>query len=345
MASASIRPGTTGVGIAADLRVESCGFQSIMIFLLGASGYVGGAFQRELVRRGLRHEALARATLDYSRFRVLAEALKQHRPKLVIHCGGFTGKPNVDACETARSETILGNIVLAQTVAQACDAAGVRLGAVSSGCVYSGVKVRKDDGTWTIRPDLNAPDLAAPLRSRSPTIRGFDESDAPNFTFEHGSSFYSGTKAIAEKTLLEFPTTYVWRLRMPFEERDHPRNYLSKLQTYPKLYQNWNSLSHLGDFVTACLQTWEADLPGGAYNVVNSGYVSTREVVALIQKLRRPGWEPDFWRDDAEFYREAARAPRSNCLLESEKLAQAGIKLRNVETALVDCIEHWKPAS
>jgi dTDP-4-dehydrorhamnose reductase len=263
----------------------------------------------------------------------------------VIHCGGFTGKPNVDACETARSETILGNIVLAQTVAQACDAADVRLGAVSSGCIYNGAKLRNDDGTWTIRPDLNAPDLAPLLSSHSPDIRGFGDGDTPNFTFENGSSFYSGTKAIAEKTLLDFPSTYVWRLRMPFEERNHPRNYLSKLQTYPKLYQNWNSLSHLGDFVSACLQIWEANLPGGAYNVVNPGYVGTREVVSLIRKLRRPDWEPNFWRDDAEFYREGARTPRSNCILESAKLAAAGIKLRDVETALADCLSHWKQAS
>lgn len=311
-----------------------------MIFLLGASGYVGGAFQRELVRRGVAHEAISRAGLDYTKFRVLADALKQHRPKLVIHCGGFTGKPNVDACETMRSETIIGNVVLAQTVAQACDAAGVRLAAVSSGCVFSGAKVKAADGTRTIRQDLNAPDLAARLEERSPEVRGFNDGDAANFTFENGSSFYSGTKAIAEKALLESPTTYVWRLRMPFEERDHPRNYLTKLQTYAKLYQNWNSLSHLGDFVATCLRVWEADLPGGAYNVVNPGYVSTHEVVALIRKLRRSGWKPAFFRDDADFYREA-RAPRSNCLLESTRLAQAGIKMRNVETALAECLEHW----
>ena len=316
-----------------------------MFFLLGASGYVGNAFQRKLVRRGLAHEPLSRQRLDYTKFRVLLDALKQHRPKLVIHCGGFTGKPNVDACETARSETILGNIVLAQTVAQACDAAGVRLGAISSGCVFNGAKLQNDDGTWTTCPDLNAPDLAPLLASHSARIHGFGDDEAPNFTFEHGSSFYSGTKAIAEKTLLDFPSTYIWRLRMPFEERDHPRNYLSKLQTYPKLYQNWNSLSHLDDFVSACLQIWEADLPGGTYNLVNPGFVSTCEVVSLIRKMRRPDWQPAFWRDDAEFYREAARTPRSNCLLESEKLAQAGIKLRDVETALTDSLARWQTSS
>jgi dTDP-4-dehydrorhamnose reductase len=312
-----------------------------MIFLLGASGYVGGAFARELTRRGLPYQAISRTELDYSRFRVLADALKLHRPGLVIHCGGFTGKPNVDACEAQRTETILDNIVLAQTVAQACDATGVRLGAISSGCIYTGAKVQNEDGSWTIREDLNAPDLAELLASRSARIRGFEENDAPNFTFENGSSFYSGTKAVAEKVLLAFPSSYVWRLRIPFEERDNPRNYLMKLQTYPKLYQNWNSLSHLGDFASACVQIWESGLPGGAYNVVNPGYVSTREVVELIRKLRRPEWEPLFWRDDNEFYQKAALARRSNCLLETVKLAQGGIKMRDVGTALEEAIGQW----
>ena len=92
-----------------------------MIFLLGASGYVGKAFQRELGRRNLPFQSISRSTLDYSNFRTLCAALKEQRPRLVIHAAGFTGKPNVDACESQRAETIMGNIVLAQTVAEACD--------------------------------------------------------------------------------------------------------------------------------------------------------------------------------------------------------------------------------
>jgi dTDP-4-dehydrorhamnose reductase len=312
-----------------------------MIFLLGASGYVGSAFQRELTKRNLEYRAISRRELDYSRFNVLTEALQSHRPQLVIHCGGFTGKPNVDACETQRSETILGNIVLAQTVAQACEVANVRLGVVASGCIYTGAQVESDDGSWSIREDLNAPDLADLLASRSKKIHGFDENDAANFTFETGSSFYSGTKAVAEKMLAVFPSVYIWRLRMPFEERHNSRNYLSKLQTYPRLYQNWNSLSHLGDFTSTCMEISNADLPGGAYNLINPGYVSTREVVALIRKLRRPGWEPDFWDSEAEFYQKAAVARRSNCLLRSTKLEAAEIKIRDLHTALADSIRQW----
>jgi dTDP-4-dehydrorhamnose reductase len=313
-----------------------------MIFLLGASGYVGSAFQRELTRRGWPHRAVSRAELDYTRFCVLVDALKSHRPRLVINCSGVTGKPNVDACETQRSRTIEGNIVLSQTVAEACDVANVRLAAVSSGCIYSGAKVMDDDGAWTIREDLNAPDLAKLLTMRSSKIQGFADDDEPNFTLENGSSFYSGTKAIAEKILRAFPDVQIWRLRMPFEERDNPRNFLSKLQTYPKIYQNWNSLSHLGDFVSACLDLSAKENAGGAYNVVNPGYVSTHEVAEMIRDLLRPGWKPHFWRDDAEFYQEAAQARRSNCLLQTEKLAQSGIEMRDVRTALLHSLKQWK---
>ena len=312
-----------------------------MIFLLGASGYVGSAFRRELARTWLPHRAISRVDLDYTKFRVLLDALKLHRPDLVILCAGFTGRPTIDLCEERRSDTILGNVALAQTVAQACDAARVHLGAVSSGNVFSGAWVQNEAGTWAIRENLNAPDLAASLVSRSTRIRGFDDGDTPNFTFEKGGSFYSGTKAVTENVLLSFPETYVWRLNVPFEERDHPRNYLTKLQTYPRLRQSWNSLTHLRDAVTACLQVWNSELPGGAYNIVNPGYMSTREVVALIRKLRHPGWEPPFWSDDAEYYDHAARARRADCLLEAKRLAEAGIKMRPLESALAESIRNW----
>ena len=312
-----------------------------MIFLLGASGYVGSAFRRELARAWLPHRAISRVDLDYTKFRVLFDALKQHRPDLVIFCGGFTGRPNIDLCEDRRSDTILGNVALAQTVAQACDAAGIPLGAVSCGSVYSGAWVQNENGAWAVRENLNAPDLAGLLASRSARIRGFDDRDTPNFTFEKGGSFYSGTLAVTEKALLNFPAAYIWRLHVPFEERDHPRNYLTKLQTHPRLRQAWNSLTHLRDAVTACLQIWNSELPGGPYNIVNPGYMSTREVVALIRKLRHPGWEPPFWNDDAEFYQQAARARRADCLLETKRLADAGVKMRPLERALAESIRNW----
>ncbi len=310
-----------------------------MIFLLGASGYVGSAFRRELAKAWLPHRAISRVDLDYTKFRPLLDALKQHRPDLVILCGGYTGRPTMQHCESHRTETILGNVALGQTVAQACDAAGVRLGVVSCGCVFAGGWVQNESGAWVVRENLQTEDLALFLASRSARVRGFADDDAPNATLENFGSFYSGTMAATENVLRQFPDTYIWRLNVPFAERDHPRNFLTKVQTSPQLLQRWNSFTHLRDAVTACLQVWNSELPGGAYNIINPGYMSTRDLVTLIRKHRHPGWDPAFTRDDVESNEPLAL--RWSALLATRRLDEAGIKMRPLEIALTDAIRNW----
>ena len=316
-----------------------------MILILGASGYIGQAFVDELSRRKIPFLPISRQQLDYTKMRTLRECLLKRKPELVINAAGFTGKPNVDACEKRRGETVAGNVSLAQTVAQACDVAGIRLGFVSSGCIYTGAKVRRESGTWAVEDRLTEPLVSELLAKRSDRVAGFTEGDEPNFCFAHNNcSFYSGTKALAEEVMAQFPDFYVWRLRIPFDEFDGPRNYLSKVMRYAKVYQNWNSISHRGDFVAACLDSWLQRIPGGVYNVVNPGYISTLEVVEKIQKRLRPVWKPEFWQNDDEFYRFGAVTPRSNCILDPSKLLNAGIRIRPVEEALEDALDRWVSA-
>ena len=313
-----------------------------MVILLGSSGYIGQAFGQELAQRKIPFRPMSRKEINYADYRALRAALQQEKPEFVINAAGFTGKPNVDACENQRGETVAGNVTLAQTVAQACDAAGVRLGFVSSGCIYTGAKVRRECGTWAVEDRLTEPLVSELLSKRSDRVVGFTETDEPNFCFTHNNcSFYSGTKALAEEVMAQFPDFYVWRLRIPFDELDGPRNYLSKIQRYAKVYQNWNSISHRGDFAAACLDSWAQKIPSGVYNVVNPGYISTREVVEKIQKRLKPAWKPEFWQCDDEFYRFGAVTPRSNCILDAAKILEAGIRIRSVEEALEDALVHW----
>ena len=314
-----------------------------MIMLLGSRGYMGSAFSDELEKRKIEFQPISRKKINYESFSVLRELLCKMKPALVIHAAGFTGKPNVDECEKQREETIQGNISLAQTVAQACDVAGVKLGFVSSGCIYTGVKVVGKDDSMGVEDRLITPSVAELLKKRSDQIRGFTEEDEPNFTFRHNNcSFYSGTKAIAERLVAEFPDAYIWRLRIPFDEQDSARNYLSKLQRYKKLYDNWNSISHRKDYVAACLDSWAKEIPGGIYNITNPGFISTREVAAMIEKKLQPRWSPEFWEDDDEFYRFGAITPRSNCILDPQKIIDAGIRIRPVEEAIEDSLNRWK---
>jgi dTDP-4-dehydrorhamnose reductase len=287
-----------------------------VIYLLGASGYVGAAFARFLSARQIAFRAVARAELDYAQPALLAEALKRDGADFLINAAGYTGKPNVDACEDDKAECLFGNAVLPTRIAEACARVGIPWGHVSSGCIYTGAR---SDGS------------------------GFTENDAPNFSFrQNNCSFYSGTKALGEEVLASSPALYLWRLRIPFDHRESPRNYLTKLMRYERLLEATNSISQLDEFVAACFACFERRLPYGTYNVVNPGPVTTREVVDLILESGRSNKAYQFFRDEAEFMAKAARTPRSNCVLSSDKLASHGIKLTPTRDAIRAALAAWQ---
>ena len=287
-----------------------------MILLLGGSGHVGLAYQRLFRRLGVPFRNLARKELDYANGTLLAGFLAGQRPEFLINAAGYTGKPNVDACEDDKAATLLGNAVLPGTIQAACARTGTPWGHVSSGCIYSG---RRADGA------------------------GFTEEDTPNFSFRSGHcSFYSGTKALGEEVLAGAPDLYVWRLRIPFDEVDGPRNYLTKLMRYERLLDAENSISQLDEFVAATFACWQKRVPFGVYNVTNPGVVTTREVAAMIQRSGVCDKQFRFFDDEAEFMQKAARTPRSNCVTDSSKLAGAGIRMTEVHEAIARALRGWK---
>lgn len=288
-----------------------------MIYLLGGSGYVGQAYQSLLTQKGIPFRNLRRAEVDYTDVGTLAAALKQDRPDFLINAAGYTGKPNVDACEDDKAACLFGNGVLPGRIAEACKSAGVPWGHVSSGCIFTG---SRNDGS------------------------GFTEEDTPNFSFRtNNCSFYSGTKALGEETLHGVDNVYLWRLRIPFDHRDGPRNYLTKLLRYQRLLEAENSISQLHEFVTATFACWEKRIPFGTYNVTNPGHVTTREVVEHIKASGVSNKDFEFFSDEEEFMKIAAKTPRSNCVMDSSKLAAAGIQMTEVHDAIERDLKKWEP--
>jgi dTDP-4-dehydrorhamnose reductase len=289
-----------------------------MIYLLGGSGYVGQAYQDLLTIKGLAFKSVARCDLDYADPAKLLAALRADKVTFLINAAGYTGKPNVDACELHKDECLFGNAVLPGRIAQACVSAGVPWGHVSSGCIYTGA-----------RPDGS----------------GFTEADSPNFTFrQNNCSFYSGTKALGEEVLTGLPAVYVWRLRIPFDHRDGPRNYLTKLMRYDRLLGATNSISQLHEFVAATFACWEKRIPFGVYNVTNPGQVTTHEVVDLILESGVCPKTYSFFKDEADFMSKAAKTPRSNCVMSSAKLVAAGIEMTPVREAIRAALRAWQKA-
>jgi dTDP-4-dehydrorhamnose reductase len=290
-----------------------------MIYLLGGSGYVGQAYQALFRLKGIAYRSLSRFEVDYTDGEMLRVGLQRDRPEFLINAAGYTGKPNVDACELHKAECLLGNAVLPGVIAQACEEAGVPWGHVSSGCIYSG------DG---------------------PGGSGFTEKDEPNFTFRtNRCSFYSGTKGLGEEVLAGHPNLFVWRLRIPFDNVDNPRNYLSKLMRYTRLLDATNSISQLGEFAAATVACWTRRVPFGTYNVTNPGKVTTREVVELIRRSGVCTKDFSFFSSEEEFMNAVAKTPRSNCVLDSSKLAGVGIRLTEVREAIERDLKAWRKAA
>jgi dTDP-4-dehydrorhamnose reductase len=314
-----------------------------MILLLGASGYIGGAFAKELQRRKMDFIPLARKQTDYTRFDLLLEFLKAKKPEFVINAAGYTGKPNVDACELDKAGTLVGNALLPQTISHACAVLEIPWGHVSSGCIFSGAKI-VGNGKASDEKDLTKPKMRSLVEKSPEKICGYAETDTPNFSFRDlPCSFYSGTKALGEEAIANIGQSYIWRLRIPFDEFDNTRNYLSKVQRYAKVYDNVNSISHRADFANAALDLWERRAPFGIYNMTNPGFVTTRQVVGQIRKVLKPSKKFEFWSGDEEFYKVAAKTPRSNCVMDVSKLLAAGVKIRGIEEALEHSLKNWKP--
>ena len=287
-----------------------------MFIVLGATGYLGSNFVKYLQEEGEDVCGLTRAECDYTNVDTLISLLQGKNPKFLINAAGYTGKPNVDACEFEKSECLYGNAVLPGRIRTACEEVGIPWGHVSSGCIYSG---RKSNGG------------------------GWSEEDVPNFSFRNGPcSFYSGSKALGEEVLNDAENCYIWRLRIPFNEGKSPRNYLQKLLNYASLLEAENSISHLDEYVKACVDSFSKKCEPGIYNLTNVGSITTRQVVEWMKEEGVTEKEFSFFNDEKDFMREAAITPRSNCVMDTTKSEKYGIALRPVEEAVRESLSKMR---
>lgn len=198
----------------------------------------------------------------------------------IINATGYTGVPNVDACENEKQQTIGGNVVFPLKLEHIHTTTPILH--ISSGCVYTGYE------------------------------KDFTELDAPNFDFNNGS-FYSGSKALEQKVLEPFMNkSYLFRIRMPFGDERHPKNLFTKLERYEKLIDYPNSVSYVPDVARAVVHFALHKPEFGIYNVCNPGRSSTK-LIADVLGLQKEWFTPD------EF-KKAVVAPRSNCILDNSKL-------------------------
>lgn len=253
-----------------------------MILLIG-HGYVAEYIKREL-------EAVSQ------QFRWVRYVHKHHDETLwdvgaddpiefIINAAGYTGVPNVDACEILenRQKCIDGNV----TFPLSLEHWNIPILHITSGCVYDGYPPG-----------------------------GYTEKDVPNFNFGNGS-FYSGSKALFQELWRSNghgAKSYLFRIRMPFGPDRSGKNLITKLVKYDKLIDKLNSVSYLPDVARAAVYFAlnHEHIPKGIYNAVNPEPIRTSDIAELFELDKT-------WMSDAEF-KQVTVAPRSNCVLNPAKM-------------------------
>jgi dTDP-4-dehydrorhamnose reductase len=308
-----------------------------MIALLG-SNFLSRAFVAELRRRRLPFIPLSRDALDFGRFDLLFDYLRHLKPSFVINLESYLQD---DPCHALTQREALDRaFLLPQTVARACGLTNTPWAHLSSGSIYSGARVLGEDG-FAVESDLSFPSVLDRFHHHPETFRGFAEHHPPNLTFgDKSCPMVSGASALGEETIRNSSLAYIWRLRLPFDESPEPWNFLHHLGQTTRIRDAINSIVHLGDAVRACLDLWSRQAPFGTYNIANPGPVTRRQVIGMMHRVlkRRDPARPF---NEVDFSWTKPDASESNCILDTTKLQQAGIKLRSAEAAIRDALDRW----
>jgi 3,5-epimerase/4-reductase len=284
-----------------------------MKFLIYGQGYLGKHYYEFLTENG--HDAVF-GDADIANLSEVRVDMDRHQPDVVLNCAGRTGRPNVDWCEANKEETLHANVTGPLTLMKACHEASQswgetdeklptpRLVHLGSGCVYDG----DNDG------------------------KGFSEADAPNFD----GSFYSRTKAWSETMLDEFPVLQL-RLRMPIDANAGERNFISKITKYEKVISVANSMTVIEDLLKASLELIEKG-ETGIFNMTNPGAIDHETILKMYQEVVDPDFTYTLMSVE-EMEANYTVAKRSNCILNTDKLASAGVTMRPIEEAIRDCLE------
>lgn len=313
-----------------------------MVLVLGAGTYIGRIFCAELRRRG--HDYLLPRDRDYFHFHSLFDCIRKTKPQFLINAASHVGA-NMEACPLAREEVLRTNTILPRFISQVCLMTNTPWGHVSSCGIFSGAKIVVATGVF-VEKRLRRMELLKMLCECPGKLRGFTESDEPNFSFRAAPcNFLSGTAALAEEAVRGIGRNYVWRLGRPFNERDEPENLLHQLQRSDKIFDGVNPASHTDDFARACIDLWERNAPYGIYNVTNPGVVTTRQTVEMIQRVLKPGRYFDFLQDDTKYHSQGNGVPVADCILDASKLLATGVSMRPLPEALEDALKSWRRES
>ncbi|KAG8386487.1 hypothetical protein BUALT_Bualt03G0153700 [Buddleja alternifolia] len=271
--------------------------------IYGKTGWIGGLLGKLCEKQGISYEYGKGRLQDRSQ--LLADIIAV-KPTHVFNAAGVTGRPNVDWCESHKTETIRTNVAGTLTLADVCREHGLLMINFATGCIFEY-------------------DAAHPEGSGI----GFKEEDKPNFT----GSFYSKTKAMVEDLVSEYDNVCTLRVRMPISsDLNNPRNFITKISRYNKVVNIPNSMTILDELLPFSIEMAKRNLRG-IWNFTNPGVVSHNEILEMYKKYIDPEFK---WSNfTLEEQAKVIVAPRSNNELDASKLKNEFPEMLSIKESLI----------
>ncbi|MFH1622508.1 MAG: sugar nucleotide-binding protein [Candidatus Omnitrophota bacterium] len=231
--------------------------------------------------------------------------IKKYNPNILINCIGYTGKNNVDGCELNKDTTLTANTFIPIILAEVALRNKIKLVHISSGCIYD----------FNYFKDKPIKEEKIPLY--------FD-------------LFYSRSKIYSEMSLGALSRKFnilIPRIRIPLDNRAHPKNILSKLISYKKVIDIPNSVTYIPDFIKALKYLLKIDARG-IYNIVNKGGLRYPKLLDAYKK-----YVSNFSYTIIDYKK--LNLERTNLILSTKKLEDSGFKMRRIEDIFEECVRGY----
>ena len=202
-------------------------------------------------------------------------------------------------------------------LAEQCAKKSIHLVHVGSGCIFFGESPNTHKSI---------------LQQKIVYDYGWNESD-----FANPKSFYSKTKYSCDLAIQDMDNVSILRIRMPISDKNNQRNLINKLRGYQNIIDIPNSVTFVSDFVK-CIDWVIKNKVTGTFHVTNPEPLTAVQVMREYQK-HVPSHKFNII-SEAELDKLTA-AKRSNCILDSTKLNNAGFFLTPTQEALKECMANY----
>lgn len=290
------------------------------ILIFGGNGWIGNQFAEILYKKNVEFK-IGESRVDNEKS--LSNEIEEYEPTHIICFIGRThGTINnkvystIDYLEQKGKlyENIRDNLFSPILLSELCKNRDIHFTYLGTGCIF------KFDEEHPFATEEN----------------GFTEDSLPNF---FGSS-YSIVKGFTDRLMKVYESSALTlRIRMPITGEKNPRNFITKITTYPYICSIPNSMTVLPEVLPLVLDMM-MNKTTGTINLTNPGLISHNEILEMYKEIVDPSFT---WKNfTKEEQSKILDCDRSNNFLDTKKLELLYPNILTIKEAVQKCLENYK---